>query len=234
MSDRRRLLLAALTLLSTTALAQAPGGEPAATVIRLNGEATAVDSDGAPRALAVDALLFAGDTVRTGGGRLTYAALEYRDQTRFTIGPNGELEITDFVYGRSAEEDRIATRVVKGVFRFVSGLIARRRPAAMGVDVSVATIGIRGTTVGGEVEGERATVVLLEDEEPTERASTIVVANQHGSVTIEDQGFGTTVPDANSPPEPPRRMRLRTIENLMRSLQAIPRAAAPRPRPRVR
>ena len=94
----------------------------------------------------------------------------------------------------------------------------------------VATIGIRGTTVGGEVEGEAATIVLLEDEAGT-GASAIEVGNDYGSVVIDQIGFGTRVPDAHSPPSPPARMTLRTIENLVRNLSNIQRISVPRPRP---
>ena len=76
------------------------------------------------------------------------------------------MKVSEFVYKEAAEDDRIATSVLKGVFRFVSGLIAKRRARSMEVSLPVVTIGIRGTNVGGEVDGERATVVLLEPESP--------------------------------------------------------------------
>ncbi|MEK9670883.1 MAG: hypothetical protein VW268_00080 [Rhodospirillaceae bacterium] len=40
--------------------------------------------------------------------------------------------------------------VVKGVFSFVSGQVAKTDPDAMKIDTPVATIGIRGTQVGIE------------------------------------------------------------------------------------
>ncbi|MCZ6802588.1 MAG: hypothetical protein O7D86_01265 [Proteobacteria bacterium] len=58
----------------------------------------------------------------------------------------------------------------------------------------------------------------------------IEVYNEFGSVIIDEAGYGTEIPDEFSPPSPPRRMRLRTITNLMRSLQSIQRINTPRPR----
>ena len=87
----------------------------------------------------------------------------------------------------------------------------------------VATIGIRGTTVGGD----SATVVLLKAEDASEPTA-IEVANEHGSVLINKTGYGTRVPDKNSAPTPPERMQLRAIENLVRNSNTIQRSIVPR------
>jgi hypothetical protein len=216
------------------ALAQRPTGEPAAIVLRANGEVSASDARGTLRQLAEGDPVFVGETIETGPGRRVYVALRFGDDTEFALGRSSTMQVNEFVYGRSVQDDRIGTRVLKGVFRFVSGLIARARSRSMGVTLPVATIGIRGTTVAGEVEGDRATVVLLESETPRDTPSAIEVSNEHGSVTIDQTGFGTEIPDADSPPSAPRRMRVQTIENLMRSLQSLTRISAPRPRPPIR
>ena len=90
------------------------------------------------------------------------------------------------------------------------------------------SIGIRGTHVVGEVEGESAVDVLQERE--NEGPGEIEVRNEHGAVVINTAGWGTEIPDAQSPPSPPRRMQLRAIQNLMRTLPSIGRMGA---RPRI-
>jgi len=69
--------------------------------------------------------------------------------------------------------------------------------------------------------------VLLEPED--EDRTAIEVSNAFGAVTIDEPGYGTEIPDAQSPPSPPRRMRLRAVDNLMRSLSTIQRIQLPRP-----
>ena len=64
----------------------------------------------------------------------------------------------------------------------------------------------------------------------TSRKTAIVVSNNYGSVTVDEPGYGTEVPDEFSPPSPPRRMRLQTINNLTRSIQSSQRVNLPRPR----
>jgi len=201
----------------------------AASVKTLRGSATATSADGITRELQKGSEVFVGDTVVTGTRSGSFILLQFHDQSQFAIGRNGKLKVSDFIYQKSEQTDRIATRILKGAFRFVSGLIAKRKPRSMEVFLSVATIGIRGTEVGGEVNDESATVILLEPEKQND-GSVIEVSNSFGSVTIDQPGWGTDIPDANSPPSPPRRMRLRTIDNLTRSLRSIGRIFTPRPR----
>lgn len=178
------------------------------------------------RGLSVGDAVYQGERLTTGAdGALL---VEFRDRTKFALWHNSQMLIEQFA--DTGPEEGFRARVFAGTFRFVTGLIAQRRAAAVkvGLAVKTATIGIRGTHVAGEVEGEAVTVVLLEPEE--DKASAITVANEFGSVDIDQPGWGTSVPDAHSPPTPARRMRMRNVENLMRSLSATRRAiTAPRP-----
>jgi hypothetical protein len=213
---------------ATAAIAPVAAG----TIDRLRGTATATAADGTQRTLAQGGSVYAGDMLYTGSRRGTFIQLTFSDGTKFALGRDAKFAIQSFVYKKNAEEDKLSTRIFKGAFRFVSGLIAKRRPRSMGVALSVATIGIRGTAVGGEVQEESARVVLMDLEDPN-APNAIEVSNQYGSVTIEEAGYGTEIPDANSPPSAPRRMRLRTIQNLMRTLQSLGRGAPTMSRPHM-
>ena len=152
--------------------------------------------------------------------------LKLNDESQFDLGPEAKLLASKFKYKKNSEEDSVAVKILKGSFRFVSGLIAKKKPEAMEVETSVATIGIRGTNVVGEAS---ATIILMEPDD-TSRKTAIVVSNNYGSVTVDEPGYGTEVPDEFSPPSPPRRMRLQTINNLTRSIQSSQRVNLPRPR----
>jgi hypothetical protein len=218
------LLIAACTVPVYSALANAPEvGE----IIHIKGKASRRAADGTGQSLNKGDSVFEGDLIET--RRNSVLTIQFKDETHFSLGSRAAFKIDKFKYDEG-EDDEIATEVVQGAFRFVTGLLAKLKPRSMRVRTgAVATIGIRGTTVGGEVEGESATIVLLESEEPG-TPSAIEVGNAHGSVVIEEPGYGTEVPDANSPPTPPRRMRLRTIDNLTRNIQSIQRVNVPRPR----
>ncbi len=89
-----------------------------------------------------------GERISTGAGM----QIEFTDKARFILGPNSGFEVEKYRQPREgAEEEAFHSRVFKGGFRFVSGLIAKSKGRKMTVSVSVATIGIRGTHVEGEV-----------------------------------------------------------------------------------
>lgn len=67
------------------------------------------------------------------------------DESVFTIGPNSELEIDEFVYDPGQGTGNLAASMTKGVMRFVTGKIAAGKPENMKIKLPVGTIGIRGT-----------------------------------------------------------------------------------------
>ncbi|MGQ0657971.1 MAG: FecR family protein [Chromatiales bacterium] len=218
------LLLLSLGALhpSTVVAATSEVGE----VAQLKGQAARFADDGIAYPLSAGDAVHLNDRIETRSRSVV--TIRFKDNTTFSLGPDSSFAIAGFRYAQG-QDDSIAMRVVRGAFRFTTGLIARARASSMRVEAgAVATIGIRGTTVGGEVVGESATIVLLEPEEAG-TSSAIEVANAYGSVVIDEPGWGTTVPDAHSPPTPPQRMRLRAIDNLIRSIQSIQRISVPRP-----
>jgi hypothetical protein len=232
------LILAGLTLL--------PGAAAAANstighVSRLTGAqaGSAQAPGGTARKLAQGDPIFAGERIRTGAG--TVLQIEFTDKSRFVLGPNAEFEVGQYSYAAGgAEGDAFYSRVLKGAFRFVSGLIARSQGKNMKVSVAVATIGIRGTHVEGEVSERHekdgktvdasAKVALLEPE-GADGPTAIVVENQFGSVLIDKPGYGTEIPDEKSPPSPVQRMQLRTIDNVLRAIRTPARTGGPARRP---
>lgn len=198
-------------------------------VEKLNGVVEAVVGDQPPRRLAAGASIASGERIQVGAD--SNVTLRFRDESLFDIGAHGVLIVDRFDMGKKPEESAFATRILKGTFRFVTGLIARNRPSSMRVVVSVATIGIRGTHVVGEVDETSAKVILLEPEDDPKRSTAIEVANQFGKVVIDQPGFGTEIPDQFSPPSPVRRMQVRQIEDLLRAIRSSGMRMQP-PRPR--
>jgi hypothetical protein len=233
-----QLIAAGLLLLAAGVEAASPAiGRVSQMTGRLLGDATSPGS--APRKLSQGDQVFAGERIRTGAGTVLH--IEFTDKSRFVLGPSTEFEVGRYSYGAGAAgEDAFHSRIIKGAFRFVSGLIAQSRGKDMKVSVSVATIGIRGTQVEGEVSERRekegrtvdasAKVALLEPEKP-DAGSAIVVENQFGRVVIDKPGYGTEIPDEKSPPSPVQRMQLRTIDNVLRAIRTPASTGGPARRP---
>src|SRR5712692_3546597 len=164
--------LIALVLVAAVAEAQTPSVGRAS---RITGDQlSSAQAQGGPvRKLAEGDSLFAGERIRTGAG--TVLEIEFNDKSRFTLGPNAEFEVERYFQAAGGSgEEAFYSRVLKGAFRYVSGLIAHKKPRNVRITIAVATIGIRGTHFEGEVterqeKGGRtvdasAKVALLEPE----------------------------------------------------------------------
>ncbi len=69
------------------------------------------------------------------------------DETVFTIGPDSDLVIDEFVYDPSTQAGRVTANFTKGVMRYVSGMVSRINPGGITIRTRDATIGVRGTAL---------------------------------------------------------------------------------------
>ncbi len=217
-------------LLAPLTDASAEARVAAARVIELEGKVLAITDANAVRRLGVAQDVYPEETIVTLGR--ARVLLRFTDNSKYELGPATRLRIDTYRYSRDPDSDFAATRVLKGFFRFVSGEISRRRPHSTSIGVPVATIGIRGTHVVGEVTETSARIGLLAPEDG-DHPSAIEVSNPYGTVTINQPGLVTEIPDAKSPPSPPRPMDLHTMTRNLRAVQTMRRAIAPRMPPRL-
>ncbi len=147
--------------------------------------------------------LYLNDHVTTdAAGRLQVLLL---DQTVFTVGPNSDMVLDEFVYDPATDKGKVTARITKGVFRFVTGKVARKDPASMKVNLPVGTIGIRGTIAAGQVSGQGATIILLgpgSQNNANENPGAVFVFNANGRVDLTLPGFGTTLGPGVPPTSP--------------------------------
>jgi hypothetical protein len=138
------LLSAFLALAPAAAAAQAPGLQRIGAAGGVTGLVRATAPGAAEaRAIKSGAPLFLNDRVVTDGkARLQVMLL---DETVFTVGPNSDVQLDEFVYDPSNDAGKVSVKIAKGAFRFVTGKVARKDPENMKVKLSVGTIGIRGT-----------------------------------------------------------------------------------------
>ena len=144
--------------------------------------------------------VYLNDHVVTGpDGRVQLLLL---DETTFTIGPNSDLVLDEFVYDPHTGAGKVSAQILKGAFRFVTGQIARVRPSRMKVTLPMGTIGIRGTMVAGRVDGQDADVVLIgpgADNDAHERRGGITITNNYGSSDVDSGGYGVSIRDGGKP-----------------------------------
>lgn len=172
----------------------------------VSGAVRAASTGAAARALKSGAPVYLNDRITTdGSGRLQVLLL---DETVFTVGPSSDMVLDEFVYDPTTSAGKVSAKVTKGVFRFVTGKVARQDPANMKVSLPVGTIGIRGTIVGGQAGDQGSTIVLLgpgANNNAGENAGAMGVSNEGSEVVVDRPGYGTTVAPGQ-PPSPPSDM----------------------------
>ncbi len=165
--------------------------------------------------------VFLGDDIKVGRqGRLQVMLL---DETIFTLGANSIMRIDEFVYDPADNtKNTLSTSIKQGAFRFVSGQVAKRDAAAMTVKLPSAIIGVRGTSVAGEVNNDGSAQVILlgpaADNSLGLPAGAINVVNEAGGVDITRPGFVTEIAGIATAPEPPQQATPAQIRQLEQAL----------------
>lgn len=157
-------------------------------------------------AIQSGAKLYLGDKITTGPAAGLQILL--LDETVFTLGPDSQMTIDEFVYDPASAQGKLDAKLVKGAFRFISGRVARKDPRQMNVALPSGTIGIRGTMVYSLVDAETgsSTVVLSgpgEGNTTGETAGAIEVSNADVTQEVLKSGWGVQVPGFGLPPGPP-------------------------------
>tara|TARA_R110000751_G_scaffold270143_1_gene369911 strand:+ start:34829 stop:37834 length:3006 start_codon:yes stop_codon:yes gene_type:complete len=82
------------------------------------------------------------------------------DGTTFTVGPNSQLTIDEFVYDPNTGNATVVASVAKGAFRFIGGQTSRKKGGAT-INTPAGSIGIRGAMVEGDVQGNSASFSMI-------------------------------------------------------------------------
>ena len=186
-----RLIIVAVTLLSSFAGHQAAAQEAIGAVSRIQGEASGARA-GATQALSLNASVFLNETVSTAAA--TRLEVTFKDNTRLTLGENAKLTLDKYVFNPAAGRGTIKFRLV-GAFRFLSGQVSKLARSDVSVTTPVATIGIRGTEFwGGPIDDQSLGVFLIE--------GAVRVSNAAGAQILNRPGQGTNIARAGAAPGP--------------------------------
>lgn len=116
-------------------------------ITHLAGTVVAHRPDGQTRILQVRSQVNEGDLLVTVTN--TYARLKFTDGAEVVLRPDSQLRINNYVFSETdAAKDNAVISLLKGGFRSITGLLARRNPARAQYTTPTATIGIRGTHFG--------------------------------------------------------------------------------------
>jgi len=192
---------------SSAALAQGAG-----IITHVAGTLSVQKTDGQKKLLGVQSAVASGDLLTTEAE--TYARVKFVDGAEVVLRPNSQMRIEDYRYPEAKPETGNAVlSMLRGGFRAITGLIGKARPENVSVRTPTATIGIRGTHLGGQIcQGDCAGLSDAAGQ-PLENGlhidvvdGAIVVSNAAGKITVGAGQFGF-VRDSKSSPQlvPPGR-----------------------------
>jgi hypothetical protein len=125
--------------------------DPIGSVATLQGTASATRSNKA-NALALRDSIFKGDVLQTGvDGTL---GITFDDETTFTLKPNSQITVDDFVYEEGGSKNAAVFNILRGTVAFVAAEVAHT--GNMKIDTPTSSLGIRGTTGLVEIPADGA------------------------------------------------------------------------------
>jgi len=95
--------------------------------------------------------IFANDVISTGSDGSVGIILQ--DNTIFSLGPESELELREYVFVPDQGSFTMLAKMVKGTFIYMSGLIGKLSPDSIKIETPVGTIAIRGTRFAAKIAG---------------------------------------------------------------------------------
>lgn len=90
------------------------------------------------------------DTIRT--GKASSAGIVMTDDSTLSLGPNSELVLKDYMFNPKEGKFSFVTRMAKGTFSYLSGIIGKLAPDSIRIEMPEATIAVRGTKLLVSVE----------------------------------------------------------------------------------
>lgn len=179
-----------------------------------------------------------------------------KDETVFTVGPNCEMVIDEFVYDPETADGSLSASITKGAFRFMSGNTASD-PDDVEINTPVASMGVRGTMFeailgedairiartagvlpeGIQIDQEFATLVVLRgpgrQNEGLNKDGAVRVSSGSDEVTLWKSGTAVFVPYKNGPVYGPFPISREALELFSELLRTTPFDNTKRPTPDI-
>ncbi|NQV83083.1 MAG: FecR domain-containing protein [Rhodospirillales bacterium] len=199
------------------------GAEPVGKISALQGTVSVTHTDGTKTQAADGAPIYQGDVVETGAGGAI--GITFADQSTFSLADSGSMVIDEMVYDASSQSGTSSISVAEGLFTFVSGQIAKTGVDASTISTPMATIGIRGTSGGGQAapEGQPNTFSMFKD--ANGGSGEMVIRTQGGFETLSTPNQTTQITNPFVPPTKAVVLPAAT----MAKFYASARAVAPKP-----
>jgi len=167
--------------------------------------------------------IYLGETILSGAN--SGAQLLLLDQSTFTIGSDSEVVMDTFIYDPKNNDGKIVSTVKKGSLKIISGLISKKNPDNLKVEVPEGTLGSRGTefqTIVNKKANETRTLLIGPGTNNTLglRPGAVLVSNKYGK-TMLNKPYSFTKMKKGSAPEKAKRITKRQLKLFKKQLKSL-------------
>lgn len=154
------------------------------------------------------AVFLKGDVIRTHqDGRVEVVLI---DETVIKIGPNAEVNLSDFVLDEGIGRRKGIVKLIKGTIMTLFRKVYRGIKGEFSVETTTAVVGVRGTRfITSSYSPSQTEIIVLE--------GSVNVDTPFGSIVLEE-GFITSVFEGQ-PPSPPHKFDTEKIEQFIRGIE---------------
>lgn len=178
-------------LLITLAFAAGNAFAAVGEVANLSGTLSVKRADGTSKLLAVKSEVHPGDTLATEAG--TYARVKFIDGGEVVLRPGTQVKVDAFSYDQAKPaDDNQVISLLKGGLRAITGFLGKRNREKVSYITPTATIGIRGTNLGAQLDADNGLHVDVAE-------GAVVVTNKGGQLEVSVGQFAF-VKSVDAPP----------------------------------
>ena len=131
--------------------------------------------------------IYLNETIVAGAGSGTQILL--LDQSTFTIGEDSEVVMDTFIFDPATNDGKIVASVKQGSLKVISGLISKKDPDSLTVEVPEGTLGSRGTEFQTIVSKGRTDTLLIgpgKNNTLGMRPGAVLIGNNLGSTLLDN------------------------------------------------
>ena len=167
--------------------------------------------------------IYLGETILSGEN--SGAQLLLLDQSTFTIGSDSEVVMDTFIYDPENNDGKIVSTVKKGSLKVISGLISKKNPDNLTVEVPEGTLGSRGTefqTIVNKKSKTTQTLLIGPGKNNTLglRPGAVLVSNNYGS-TMLNKPYSFTKMRKGSAPDKAKQISKRQLKMFKKQVKAL-------------
>ena len=165
--------------------------------------------------------IYLNETIVAGAGSGTQILL--LDQSTFTIGEDSEVVMDTFIFDPATNDGKIVASVKQGSLKVISGLISKKNPDSLTVEVPEGTLGSRGTEFQTIVSSGRTDTLLIgpgKNNTLGMRPGAVLVGNNFGQ-TLLDNPYSMTSMSKGKAPGQSRKITKNQLKKFNKKMKSL-------------